>query len=500
MNTPSFVVLRDGIPCSILRRVEEWGIPTLEVVSPPRRFWGDQPAVRPVVESGVDAKRVTNVRSPAQILQGLSDSDNWTAQSKRSIARLRAHFLISEDPQRRMDARGVVVLSHQVSLVRHILDDETLARVLIADEVGLGKTVEAGLLVKNLLEAKPGSRILYLAPARLVNNVVREFDRLEIRFRKWTSTELTDGRIVASIHRAVNGRNFDAIVKTDPWDLIIVDECHDLSDWGAGGGDPVEQFKLVRDLIYKQGPDGRLVLLSGTPHQGNEIRFANLLSLLKRTNEDNKSLAGRVIYRSKDDVKDWRGNPLFPLRQVNDPIVVDLGPAYKKWLQDIHDFYKPPQANGARRAQQRAAGWRCAQALQWAASSPHAGVGYLVRQAMRTGWSLSNSILKDSLAALRPYRNGPVDEEIERLFDRIGKEISRQKAYGDVDDIEDEENLDDGDLLRQQRSDMEVLLRGGLEILSGSPDAKWDILMSRATAFRGNGACSAAHYFVGTGA
>jgi superfamily II DNA or RNA helicase len=480
MNTSSFVVLRDGIPCSILRTVEEWGIPTLELVSPPRRFWGDQPAVRPVVESGVDAKRVTNVRSPAHILQNLPDSDNWTAQSKRSIARLRAHFLICEDPQRRMDARGVVTLSHQVSLVRHILDDENLARVLIADEVGLGKTVEAGLLVKNLLEAKPGSRILYLAPARLVNNVVREFDRLEIRFRKWTSTDgdarLTDGRIVASIHRAVNGRNFDAIVNTDPWDLIIVDECHHLSDWAAGGGDPVEQFKLVRDLISKQRPDGWLVLLSGTPHQGNEIRFANLLGLLKRANEDNKALAGRVIYRSKDDVKDWRGNPLFPLRQVNDPIVVDLGPAYKQWLRDIHDFYKPPQTDGARRAKQRAAGWRCAQALQWAASSPHAGVGYLVRQAMRAGWALGNSILKDALAALRPYRNGAVDEEIDRLFGRIDREINRQKTYGDVDDIEDEENSDDRELLRQPRSAMEVLLRGGLEILSSSPDAKWDIL------------------------
>ena len=480
MNAPTFVVLRDGIPCSVLRRVEEWGIPTLEIVSPPRRFWGDEPAVRPVVESGVNAKRVTNVRSPAQILQSLSDSDNWAAQSKRTIARLRAHFLICEDPQRRMDARGVVTLSHQVSLVRHILDTENLARVLIADEVGLGKTVEAGLLVKQLLEAKPGSRILYLAPARLVNNVVREFDRLEICFRKWTSTDgdarLTDGRIVASIHRAVNGRNFDAIVNTDPWDLIIVDECHHLSDWAAGGGDPVEQFKLVRDLISKQASDGRLVLMSGTPHQGNEIRFDNLLGLLKRPNEDNKALLGRVIYRAKDDIKDWRGNPLFPLRQVNEPIVVDLGPAYRQWLRDIHDFYKPPQTNGARRAQQRAAGWRCAQALQWAASSPDAGVGFLVRQAMRAGWAINNSILKDALAALRPYRNGPVDEEIERLFSRIQRDIDRQKGYGDVEDIEDEEYLDDSGLLRQQKSAMEVLLRGGLEILNGSPDVKWDLL------------------------
>jgi hypothetical protein len=94
---------------------------------------------------------------------------------------------------------------------------------------------------------------------------------------------------------------------------------------------------------------------------------------------------------------------LFPNRQINEPLVLDLGAGYKAWLQHIHDFYKPPKdATGRHKAQQRAAGWRCAQALQWAASSPQAGLGYLVRQAVRASWQLNDGVLADALTHCVP--------------------------------------------------------------------------------------------------
>ena len=114
---------------------------------------------------------------------------------------------MAEDPQRRLDARQVNTLAHQVSLVRHVLDKPALKRVLIADEVGLGKTVEVGLLIQELLATNPRLRVLYLAPARLVRNVRREFARLELPFRQWTASDrdarLEDQLVVASIHKAV---------------------------------------------------------------------------------------------------------------------------------------------------------------------------------------------------------------------------------------------------------------------------------------------------------
>ncbi len=463
-----------SLPWAVLRELDEWGLRSADVVSPPRRFWSDGDGPRATVEAGIDSRRLRSVPSPTELLTQLPEGDTWTGQSKRSIARLWAYFLLIEDPQRRLDARPVSTLSHQVSLVRHVLDSEALRRVLIADEVGLGKTVEAGLLIKELVERSSNLRVLYLAPARLVNNVRTEFDRLGLAFRQWTATDadarLTDPRILASIHRAVHGGNPQRFLDATPWDILVVDECHHLSDWAAGGGDPREKFKLVRDLIARLPDDGRVILLSGTPHQGHISRFENLLGLLRARDEPVEALSGRLIYRTKEEVRDWNNKPLFSRRQVNEPIVVDLGQQYRAWIEDIHEFYRPTPSAGESRPRQRAAGWRCAQALQWAASSPHAGLGYLVRQAMRGGWNLENELLGECLEAMRPYRGGPVDEPISRLFERITREIGRQRTDADIEDIED----DQLDYATNDSDGLANLLREGLGLLRTAADEKWN--------------------------
>src|SRR5262249_27755926 len=175
----------------------------------------------------------------------------------------------------------------------------------------------------------------------------------------------------------------------------------------------------------RQPQDGRIILMSGTPHQGHETRFENLLRFLREPQEEDGQIAGRVIYRTKDDIQDWEGNPVFPPRQVNEPLVIDLGPEHREWIQNIHDFYRPPHMFRLGDARRRAAGWRCAQAMQWAASSPLAGLGYLVRQAVRSGWDLSKDSLRSAMAALRPYRLGSANEPLDILFQRIVKEVDR---------------------------------------------------------------------------
>lgn len=485
MSDSSCVFVREGVayPSALLREHEEWGLRSFDLVNPPRRFWSDLPSTPPAVELGIDARRVESAPSPAAILGTLSSGDNWTAQSRRSVSRLRAFFLIAEDPQRRLDAREVETLSHQVSLIRHILESDQLRRVLIADEVGLGKTIEAGLLLQELFNQAPGLRVLYLAPAKLVSNVRREFDRLGLSFRQWTAADadarLSDQRIIASIHRAVHGDNLRRVVSTAPWDVLVVDECHHLSAWSPAGGDPRERYRLVRDLIGKQELSARLILLSGTPHQGHNERFENLLSLLLRPGESPAALKGRVIYRTKDDVRDWYDQPLFPRRQVNEPVVLDLGTKYRAWIEAIHEFYRPSDPmrlmSDARR---RAAGWRCAQALQWAASSPHAGLGYLARQAIRAGWSIQNKLLAEVLAALRPYRLGRSDEPVAELFERMRNEILRQRRDDDVEDLEDDDGLDSG-AEQLERQALESLLASGLELVLKSPDLKWQALYDR---------------------
>ncbi len=478
-STLVFKVPNQEGPYALLNERDSFGIPEVDLASAPERFWSGVPAPAPV-EWQLDRLRVDAIPTPCEALSRPLDAGAM-AMSRQSLARAWAWLLVCGDPQRRLEATAVQPLSHQASLVAHVLERPELSRVLIADEVGLGKTIEAALIVRQLLERAGGLRVLYLAPARLVHNVQREFTRLGLRFRRWSAGLQGDARIeeddrvIASIHRASHGDNLERVLGARPWDVIVVDECHHITDWAEGGGKPVRKYTLVARLIENQGPDGRVILLSGTPHQGHRSRFENLLRLLRRPHEPEALTRGRVIYRTKEDVRDWEGRPLFPGRQVREPIVVDLGAEHRAWLEHIHDLYVPP--TDVKQARRRASGWRCAQALQWATSSVEAGLGYLVRQAIRVGWTPTRGALRDALAALRPYRQGPADEAIPQLFGRIQAEVARQQAANDDDDLEEVEEEEPS--WRPDAGRLEALLREGVTLLHSVGDTKWRVIDER---------------------
>lgn len=462
---------------SVLRIAEDFGFTSYDLVSIPQRLCPSLGSP-PLVETNIDKRRVKLIPTPGQLVTGNTPptGDNWLAMTSRTLARLYAGFLIAEDPQRRLDSRKAATLMHQVSLVQHILDRPELRKVLIGDEVGLGKTIEAGLLIQQLVDRDPSIRVLYLAPARLVRNVANELrDKLDIDARRWIAGSESDARletdniVIASIHKAAFGDNLERISKSGPWDVVIVDECHHLSDWDPAGGNPNQSFKLVSQLVKAQRPEGRLVLMSGTPHQGSEARFKNILRLLSDDGKSVAGAAGRVIYRTKDRVRDWRGAPLFPSRDIRQPIVVQLGARYEQWYLAIGALYDSVGSNGIR---SRAAGWAKGQALQWAASSVQAGLGFLVRLAMRRlNWTLKNQSLVQALTSLRPYRGGRRDESLESLYERIVRQIGTHvldQADSDDEELDAEEWRPDSDIL-------EALLGQGVSLIgSGAAQAKWD--------------------------
>lgn len=403
----------------------------------------------------------------------------WTTETRRSAARLESLWLLVEDRYRLLDTAAVEPLAHQAALVEHIVGSQDLERVLIADEVGLGKTIEAGLVIGRLQQSTPGLRVLYLTEAGLVDNVVEEFERLELRpaARRWTAdfpeARLTpndsDPLVVASIHRAAVNRVL--VEQSGPWDVLIVDEAHHLTDYSPEGDDPKVRMRLVRGIVdNRMRPGGRVILLTGTPHQGHRERFKNVLRLLSR-DSDEQDAAGRVIYRTKEDIRGWDGEPLFPIRRINEPLTVRIAPAYEQWMQNVHELLAP--APGA----SRASAWRRAQALQWCASSPQAGLAYLVRLALRAGREPAASpILNRALAGLRPYRGGSVNEPLVSLRERILR--TRRQLEEQVDEVFSggEELLDrclalGAELL--ERDAFADKLRILFELLGQAPDEKF---------------------------
>ena len=172
---------------------------------------------------------------------------------------------------------GVEPLLHQIETARKVLK-QFRGRVLLADEVGLGKTIEAGIVLKEYILRGMAERTLVLTPASLVGQWREE---LEIKFGLAFATTydplLRDGpqafwaqdRIVASIATA-RRREHAACLTKRQFDLVIVDEAHHLRDRSS------QSWKLV-DSLNKRF----LLLLSATPVQNDLVELYNILTLLK---------------------------------------------------------------------------------------------------------------------------------------------------------------------------------------------------------------------------
>jgi superfamily II DNA/RNA helicase len=469
-------VIYKGSPYAVAGERLEFGLRTQTLIGLPRRAFTptELQTARGIFDPIVDVRQTEAQRTPAQVaVERVGTS--WLASTRKAQTALLAWFILAEDPQRRLEVLDVAPLLHQRSLVEHVLNAPDLRRVLIADEVGLGKTVEAGLILQRLLRGGEAHKALYLAPARLVRNVVTELTKLGLDARRWTALD-SDARldrdrlVVASMQKSVRDGSAEALLAAGPWDVIVADECHHLSDWADGGGSPNAGYRLVRRLIDAQRPDrGRLLLLSGTPHQGHQARFENLLSLLQRPSETPSDTAGRVIFRTKEMVTDWHNQPLFPVRDVSSPVIVSLGAEWAEWYADVAALYED---GGGSDAGRRAGGWAKGQALQWVASSVTAGLGFLTRLAIRRlRWPADHPDLSPALAALRPYRGGSSTEPLQALYERLLRQMNIKADDEDEEEIEEDDEAGwspDANLLAK-------LLRTGIRLKAARADAgKWD--------------------------
>ena len=127
MSDPSPIVVRQGAdyPATILRTIRRLGPALLRPLRPAHALLG-RPGrrARPGRSTNVDSARVRHLPTPAQALAFTAGRGDLDRRSRASVGRLWAYYLLIEDPQRRLDARAVSTLAHQVSLVRHILDSE----------------------------------------------------------------------------------------------------------------------------------------------------------------------------------------------------------------------------------------------------------------------------------------------------------------------------------------------------------------------------------------
>lgn len=217
-------------------------------------------------------------------------------------------------------------LPHQVHLVHHILASGH-ANWLIADDVGLGKTIETGMLINVLKQRGLAKRVLLITPAGLTTQWKEElFHKFELSDFRIYDTDFSIGEarewgmykyVIGSIDKFKDERHLDKLLRADDWDLVIFDEAHRLSRRQYGLQFDVSHRFQLANLLRSKTRD--MLLLSATPHQGKPDKFQSLLMLL---NPDKKEeiqtlslnpeiLSEMMIRNNKSDVTDIEGNFIF---------------------------------------------------------------------------------------------------------------------------------------------------------------------------------------------
>jgi len=171
-----------------------------------------------------------------------------------------------------LDHNTIRELPHQIDVAMRVLRPPMRGRAILADEVGLGKTIEAGIILKELAVRGLARRIVILTPASLVGQWQAE---LETKFFEHFDTphspaEWRDAtRAIVSLDRARRARQRSAITR-QPWDLVIVDEAH-----------KVRNHRTATHALLQEIERNFILLLTATPLQNDLRELYNLITLLR---------------------------------------------------------------------------------------------------------------------------------------------------------------------------------------------------------------------------
>lgn len=237
------------------------------------------------------------------------------------------------DPLYAVNVSQIDPLPHQIEAVYHYIIQNPRIRFLLADDPGAGKTIMAGLLLKELKYRGLVDRTLIVVPGHLKDQWLRELkDKFQENFSiidrnvmttEWGKNVFTDrNQIIISMDFAKQDDVMFAL-KDSKWDLCIVDEAHKMSAYKYGDKINKTQRYNLGELISPI--TNYLLFLTATPHRGDPENFRLLLDLLEPGFFVDVSMLYESIHdkdnplflrRLKEDLNDFEGAPIFPPRKI----------------------------------------------------------------------------------------------------------------------------------------------------------------------------------------
>lgn len=295
-------------------------------------------------------------------------------------------------------------------------------RLLIADDVGIGKTIEAGLIARELIDRGEIVRLAILCPPHLVEQWQSELET-RFNFQVVALTSASASRIerdlphgvplfdhhpvvVVSLDYIKSERHREQFIATAP-ECIIVDEAHTCASSGAG---KQLRFQLLQRLA--EDAQRHLILLTATPHSGDETAFYNLLSLLDRrfaklqdrmtaSEPLRKELARHFVQRRRKDIVEWQAETHdgrgFP-RRMKTELTYKLSGEWGAFFDAVQAYCRELAETVEQQEQQGGARliWYATLALlRCVASSPAAAVKALTTRLEGTTLSDDDDLLSD---------------------------------------------------------------------------------------------------------
>ena len=278
-------------------------------------------------------------------------------------------------------------------------------RLLIADDVGIGKTIEAALVARELIDRGEVSRLAVLCPPQLA-----EQWQAELQEKFHLDAELVLASTASRLERYCNPtqslferypytivstdfikseRRRDEFLRTCP-ELVIVDEAHTCADSSEGRGGRHQRYQLVSSLAQKK--ERHLILVTATPHSGKEEAFRSLLTFLDRDftqlpedltgkehEQERRRLAAHFVQRRRADIRTYlNADTPFPEREESEQ-TYKLATEYKRLIEKVMRYARETVTDplDGNRHRQRVRWWSALALLRSMSSSPAATIATL---------------------------------------------------------------------------------------------------------------------------
>jgi len=334
----------------------------------------------------------------------VEDVGNYTT-AKLLYNAARLSFRNVSGPFRSMGRLSFRPRSYQVvPLIMSLRQD--IIRLLVADDVGVGKTIEALMIVRELLDRGEIKRFAVVCLPHLCEQWQQELkDKFSI------DAVIVRSSTAAGLDRQIRGDKtlFKAypyqvisidFIKSDKRrslflmdcpELIIVDEAHTCAKPSGANPKQQQRYYLVQDIAKKK--DQHLLLLTATPHSGKQNEFQSLLGLLNPNYENidivnsvyevRKEVAEHIIIRRRADVVQWHEKTIFPEREQGE-IAYSLSPEYKNIFSELLEFTRSVDTSDLQQSSRKKFKYfAILSLLRGVMSSPAAGIEMLSRKAQK---------------------------------------------------------------------------------------------------------------------